>query len=226
MEQAWRRAAVVLGVVVAACSTAAAQLRQTPLGDGTGSIGLAPGFQITEGYRGSVTCAHANGALVALGIPWAVLRTDSGLLGLPAAQQTPIARTGDVVTALREILAKKAGARLTSLRSREAPPALAGVPAYYLMYEYVLGGRAYTAIGYVTTIDNGPSAPWQLYASAIIAPTGSFVKLYPTLMAMWRSWRPNGQEPTAGSQSAKIDEILRDRRERYEDMQEAFRRNL
>jgi hypothetical protein len=207
-------------------TTAFAQLRQTQFSDGTGSIGLAPGFQITENYKGSVSCVHSNGASIALGIAFVLIRPDSSVLSLPGARQHPIARAGDVGTALREILGKTYKAKLVRLRARSAPQAIARVPAYYVMYEFVQSSRSFTAIAYITSFDYGADNPWQLYVSAIVATTKNFVKMYPTMMSMWRSWKPNGQQPVAGSQSKIIDDILKDRRERMDTMQAAFRESL
>lgn len=205
----------------------AANLRQTPFPDGTGSIGLPEGWQIGYNYRGTVSCTGGNGLSVVLGYPWTIIPPNSSIIDLQGVQQQQaIARQGDVLTALKEVLTKRAGARLLSVRSRTAPASVAGVPAYYLMYEFSDKGVRYTAIGYFTSLIYGVQDPWQLYASAIIAPTNSFVRNYPTLMAIWRSWKPNGQEPIASSQSGQIDELLRKRRERLDQMQEAFRQVL
>jgi len=213
-------------IVLLVFGTASAQLTQARLSDGTGTIGLAPGFQMGEAYRGSVSAVHPNGSTISLGIPYVVVSPDSSLLSLPSAQQSPIAYPGDLGTALREVLAKRFQARLVSLISRPAPQAIAGVPAYYAMYDFVQNGVMYAGIGYFTTLSYGPNDPWQMYSSVIVAPRANFAQMYPALMAMWRSWRPNGQEPLAGSQSAKIEAILKDSRQSYEKMQEAFRKNL
>jgi hypothetical protein len=202
-------------------------LKTTPFADGTGSIGLPSGWKITEAYRGTVTCVGPEKQAVVLGMPWTILRPDSEVATLPGQGRAAQAMVGDIPTALREVLTKNASARLLSLRTRDAPRAFPNVPAFHAMYEYEQGGRVYAAFGYLTTLDYGPSSPsWQFYASAVLAPKPRFLKDLPTLLAMWKSWRPNGQPPKAGSESAKFDELLRENRENYERMQAEFRKLL
>jgi hypothetical protein len=230
-----RRTAVIaslfLGVgVFSVVSPAAAQkiaLKQKAFEDGTGSIGVAPGWQYGSAYRGSVQVRKADGSTVVLGMPWVLLRPDSSVATLPAAAQQAQAMPGDIGTALRQILAKNGGATLKSVRSRPAPAAVAGTRAVYLLYDFVANGKTYTALGYFTPLIYGGDSPsWQLYSSAVIAPRAVFLKQLPTMMAMWRSWRPNGQAPRKGSESATIDDLLKNRRESFERIQEAFRETL
>ena len=179
-------------------------LKETPFPDGTGSIGLAPGWKLAGAYRGSPQCLGPDGSAIALGLPWAMIRPDSSLTSLPAAQQSPIASPNDLVGAVREVLAKKVQATLKSVRMRPAPSPNPGSPAAYLFYEYVQNGRTYTALGYFTALDYGPENPWQLYSSAVVAPKEKFTKNIRAMMAMWKSWKPNGQAQMAGSESAKV----------------------
>lgn len=202
-------------------------LKTTQFPDGTGSIGVAPGWKLGETYRGSCSLSGPGDTAVVLGIPWAILRPDSSVASLPAGQQTPMANPGDLATALREVITKRAQARLTSLRMRPAPSATPNVPAAQCMYEYELNGKIFSALGYLTTLDYGASSPaWQLYASAVIAPKPRFMKELPTMLAVWKSWRPNGQAPKAGSESAKFDEMMQKNRENYDKMQAEFRKLL
>lgn len=212
---------------VSAAGQQAPRLKQTDFPDGTGSVGLPNGWQLGGAYRGSVQCTGPNGSGVVLGMPWTILRPDSSVAALPASGQTPMARTGDLATALREVVHKSVHCQLKSVRSRQAPSIFPGVPAVYYLYDYVQNGKTITALGYFTALDYGPSTPsWQLYSSAVAAPKEHFVKLLPTMLAIWKSWRPNGQAPKAGSESAKLDEILKGRRESFEKIQEEFRKLL
>jgi len=203
---------------------AAQALHQTQFDDGTGSIGLPEGWHISGAYRGAVQCTGPNGAAIVMKMPWAILSPQSSLMGLPAAQQTPVAMPGDIMTALREVLQKKVGASLKSVRASRVRGAS---PAYYLLYEYVQGGRSYTALGYFAPLTYGPSSPsWQLYSSAVVAPTPVFPKMLRTMLSMWRSWHPNGEEPLEGSSSAIFDKIMKQKRLSQEIIQEQFREQL
>ena len=193
--------------------------------DGTGSITVPKGWSIASAYRGSVDVRGPNGAAVILGLPYAVIDSRSSLTGLPAAAQSPIALTGDVGTALRQIMFKS-GAQLTNLRARSAPQSFPGVPAYYVFYQWNAQGRSWTAIGYFTSIIYQGSDSWQLYTSAVVAPTAVFTRTAPTMLNMWRSWRPNGQLPSAGSESAQVDKIIRDSNAQMDRIQAQFREQL
>lgn len=216
--------AVLLGTTA---PVAAQGLTQTPFDDRTGSIGLAPGWQINNAYRGSVTCTGPNNSLVVLGLPWTIVNPNDGrIMTLPSVRQQPIARVGDIVGAWREVLAKRFGARLLSVRGNPTTGFSRGVPAYHLLYEYEQNGRRGVGLGYFTVLSYGPNDPWQLYSSYVVAYREDFQQTVQTMVSMWRSWRPNGQEPREGSTSAMWDDILRERRLSYEFWQREFREQL
>lgn len=200
-------------------------LRPTRFPDGTGSIGLPAGWDIESANRGQVQVGNGKGDLLVLGMPWAVLRPGQ-LPGL-STETVANARTGDLRTALAQVLAKNTGSRLLSVRGRPAPSAQRGTPAAFLLYEFSSNGQVFTGLGYFATLDYGPSSPsWQLYSSAVIAPKARFTKSLPTMMAIWRSWKTNGADPLRGSQSEQLDKILQGRRDSYQKIQEQFRERL
>lgn len=218
--------------VLAALSSAtpvalqAAKLKRTTFEDRTGSVGLPAGWDIESAYRGQVQVGSGKGDYVMIGMPWTVLKPDR-LQDLPAAGTVANARPGDLTRALAEVLAKNNRARLISVRSRRGPSIVAGAPGAYLMYEFETGGVRYSALGYFTTLDYGPSSPsWQLYGSAVFCPKPRFTKSLPTMMAIWKSWRVTGAEPAFGSQSAELDKVLNGRRDSYQKIQEQFRKEL
>ncbi len=214
----------VTALVWTACSAPvpAQQLKQTNFEDGTGSVGLPAGWKILEAYHGTVSCAKQTDLSVRFGMPWVIDRPDSQISRFAASSHVPVAPIGDVPTAIRGILGI-IGAHLVSLRSRPAPAAFAGVPAYYLLYRFTVGKNDYTGLGYFTTINPGMDSPyWNLYSSAVIARTPLFMKSLPTMMAMWKSWRPNGQKPKAGSESAVIDEMIEHNTNTYAQLNAKF----
>lgn len=202
------------------------KLKTTPFPDGTGSIGIAPGWRLDSAYNGGVGCVGPNGAVVILKLPYVILRPESGVAQLPGAAQQPIARAGDISGALRAIMAKN-GDVLGRVRGKRIAGPASGAPAYLLNYEFKHNGQSWTAIGYFATLDYGSSQPmWQLYSSAVAAPTAQFTKTAPAMLAMWKSWRPNGQKPSEGSTSAIFDEILKDRKVSFDEIQRQFREQL
>jgi hypothetical protein len=220
---------VALGMVLLAGSvspTSAQRLQRTQFEDGTGSIGLPPGWRITSVYRGKVTCAGPNGAAVNLGIPWGI-QTPGKLTELPTYGKYPLAHPGDIPTALREVLQKYVRANLRSLSGNPAPQAFRGVPAYYLLYDFEQNGRMMTGLGYFTALTYGPDSPgWELYSSGVAAPREQFPQMLQTMLQMWSSWRPNGQAPSEGSSSALFDELQAERQLSHERISRKFRRLL
>ena len=136
-----------------------------------------------------------------------------------------MARPGDVATALRQVLLTTGG-QLTRVRARVAPVSFPGVPAYYVLYQFDSGGKAFTAIGYFTSIVYPDTDFWQLYTSAIVAPTAIFAKTVPTMSRMWAPWRPNGQAPTAGSKGDQIDKLVKASNARMDKIQAEYRETL
>jgi hypothetical protein len=204
------------------------KLKTTEFPDGTGTIGLPPGWKIDGSYRGRVGCKGPNGSAVVMGFPWIVRRPDVDLPDVPGALPVARARVGDTATALREVL-KNNKATLTSLKSRPAPSGLEGVPAVYYLYEYQRDGKTTVGLGYFSTIYGGEPLPyWELYSSAMLAPKERFMKELPTLLAVYNSWRPNGKKPREGSDGAMWDAVIernqKMRADSLKSQQEAFDR--
>ncbi|MBC8140919.1 MAG: hypothetical protein H7Y38_05700, partial [Armatimonadetes bacterium] len=215
-----------LCVTVCAASPAFAQgvkLKTTPFPDGTGSIGIAPGWHLESAYNGGVGCSEPGGAVVILKLPYTILRPESSVAQLPASATAPMAQAGDLIGALRSVLEKTNG-KLGTVRGRKLGNLPSGAPTYLLHYQFKQNGRDYTAIGYFAPLDYGADQPmWQLYSSAVAAPTPQFTKQLPAMLAMWKSWRPNGKKPREGSASAVFDEILKNRKASYDEIQKKFR---
>lgn len=218
-------AATVIGLVLAPAAGAQG-LKQTPFDDGTGSVGLPAGWRLGGAYHGQVQCLGPNGAATVFGFPWTVLRPDSSVAQLPGAATTPVADPRDIAGAIRQILAKKTGGTLRGVRgTRAAGPN--GAPAYLLFYEHDQDGKRYAAYGYFAALDYGPGQPvWQLYSSAVVAPKAQFAQMLPTMLRIWKSWRPNGQPPREGSASAIFDKAMEKHRLSYDEIQRQFREQL
>ena len=200
----------------------AQHLRQTPFEDGTGGIGLPAGWRILDVYRGQVQAAHGQDRMVRLGQSPIIERPGNMVAEMAARQGAPMARVGDLPGAISAIIRSVHG-KMISLRARPAPPSFPGVPAYYILYRFTQGGTDNTGLCYCTTIDPGGDSPyWNMYISAVIARTPVFIKSLPTLMAIWKSWRPNGQAPKAGSESAVIDEVIKHSQESFTKLNDKF----
>ena len=215
------------------------KLKTTEFPDGTGTIGIPDGWRLDGAYRGTCGCKSDNGAGLIMGMGTPILRPDNPVAQMPETPMNiPRAKVGDLSGAIRSIL-EKGGARVKSLRSRPAPAASPGVPALYYLYEYQKpDGKLISSLGYFTTLGYPDSSPyWQLYNSYVYAPSATFMRDLPTMMAIWNTWRPNGAKPKAGSESAMLDAVLADNAKRYDEtmknqresferMQEAFRKTI
>lgn len=219
-----------IGLVVVSAAMFAALISPRTAGaatfpDGTGTITVPTGWHIASAYRGSVDLRSTTGAAVVLGLPHTIIDANSNLVGLAGSASTPIALPGDIGTALRQVIVKTNG-ELTNLRARTAPPSFPGVPAFYIYYQFTAEGKAFTAIGYFTAITYPNTDFWQLYSSAIVSPTPIFAKTATTMTKMWASWRPNGNAPSAGSEGAEVDKLIRASNSRMDKIQEQFRQQL
>ena len=206
----------------------AAKLKQTNFEDGTGQHWVwLPAGTLKVRIGEPFPVRGPNGGAMVMKLPWAIIRPESSVAQLPASQQQPMAPAGDLGAGLREVLRKKVGATLIKARGRRLAEVSPGSPAYLLFYEYQQNGTTYTAMGYFAALDYGPDQPfWQLYSSAMVAPKEQFAKLAPTMIQMWKSWRPNGQPPTEGSSSAIFDKVMKDHRASYDQIQKEFREQL
>jgi hypothetical protein len=210
-------------------AAAAPKLSTREFPDGTGTIGLPSGWKIEGSYRGMVFCNGPDSQKAMMGRAAVIGRPDHPANNLGIPYNGPMGRDGDLIGAVQAILAKS-GTRLISLRSREAPSPSPGVPAAYLLYEMESKGKRTVALGYFSAImDSDQTLPyWQLYSSVVMAPKATFVKDFPTLMAVYSSYRPNGGKPREGSDGAMIDAAISDnlkrRRQTLKEQQEAFDR--
>jgi len=225
--------AILLGVALLAAapvaSVEAQTLKTTRLPDGTGTIGTAPGWTVEGAYRGSVTLKGPQGAVIQLGVPWAITLPIDPVTGWQsiAAGQAPTANVGDIATALNQVLYYNGRGRLTRLSRRSARPAIQGMPASMLSYDFVAAGKTYTAIGYFTTLGYGQSSPvWSMYCSCVVAPKPVFWKMFPTMVKMWGTWKVNGKAPDAGSSSALTDGIIKMKWASADKQAKYFRENI
>lgn len=141
----------------------------------------------------------------------------------------PLRRDGDLAGALQAVLASN-GIRLISLRTREMTSPQPGVPAALFLGELEYKGKRMAALGYFSAIIDTTQtlSYWELYSSMIMTPKETFVQEFPTLVAIWDSYRSNGKKPKEGSNGAMIDaaiaENLKTRKDTLKSQQEAFDR--
>jgi hypothetical protein len=175
----------------------AQKLTTTQIPDGTGSIGLAEGWKMASGANGAVSAVGPNGAMMDLGIPLNVvtrgveaLFPDVGAAAFPGVTRVDF---NDPVRAFLDVAAAigpKTGIRLTKIRSIEYITGWPNGKAAYIRYTVSVKGKSQEAFGIyaIMPIDN---VSGMFYYSVVTAPTATFNKQFPTMLAMWKSWSLN-----------------------------------
>jgi hypothetical protein len=196
-------------------SLPAAQLVKTQLTDGSGWIGLAPGWQITGAYKGVVDAQGPNGQFLSLGGYQQVFRNgypNSTLMFGPYRPPWPAWQLyADIAN--KGVLSRGQG----SIRLLEqSPEPWQGGQAAWLSYEFVAGGAKTRGLAYIITKPlNDDIGSWFFYSSYVGAPAEHFAQALPTLWQMWKSWSVN---PAVFRE--RMDAALRSMRETYRIIQD------
>ncbi len=186
-------------------------LRQTMLPDGSGSIGLPPGWQITGAFKGTVDLVGPGDQQASLG--------GYMLVSVPGAIRAQmVGPYRDPVTTLQlyidHLTQGGLSRRQVSFRLIEQAPVpwQNGLGAY-ISYEVGMAGKHGRGLALVgmAPIDQ---TSWMLYLSYVAAPTDRFPQAFPTLWAMWRSWKISGWVFTERMEAA-----LRSMRETWDILQ-------
>jgi len=163
-------------------------LQKVQLSDGSGWIGLAPGYRMTGAFKGTVDVVGPDGAILGLGGP-------NNVFVNPLPGTPPNIMRGpfrDPVRALPNFIdVTMKGAlsnRQMSLKIIETAPAqMAGAQAAYISYELSNAQGSYRYFGLFQSrpIDN---TMWLFFSSYVGAPVKIFPREFPTMLAMWQSW--------------------------------------
>jgi hypothetical protein len=182
--------------VLLASSAFAQRLTTTSLADKSGTVGVAPGWKLTTGSGGAATLTGPHGALLLLGLPVPAVAegVESQFPGVPGPLFPGSLRVdfSDPVRSYIDIvrtLGPKTGAKLIRLRAVESVPWERGRAAYVRASATMKGVRTEVFGLYAVMPVN--TAQGLFYYSEASAPTADFQRLYPTMMAMWKSWSVN-----------------------------------
>jgi hypothetical protein len=169
------------------------RLKTVTFPDGTGSIGLAPGWKIDDQKRDSILLSGPDRASMRLG--------QYGTTVQPAAVQfgaenyfTVVQNLSDPVTATAayvEQAGRRAGKPLR-LRVLEVKPVSGGGGGSnaVMMHYRIEGAVVEEGYGFFAAGPVG-SGMGQLYSSFATAPPAAFKKHFVTMLAIWRSRRTN-----------------------------------
>ncbi|MCL6528021.1 MAG: hypothetical protein K6T57_14215 [Thermaceae bacterium] len=164
-------------------SAPVAPLTRTPLPDGSGSIGLAPGWQITGAYQGTVDVVGPGGASMSLGGPHIVVPAQAAAL-FPGY---PVVSSSNPTQALVEIT-RQSGAQMQVIDSR--PVEWQNGQAAFVRYRGSAGGRTVEGFALAALMPYDTNA-LLFYLSYIAAPPQVFPQIFPTALQMWGSWSIN-----------------------------------
>ena len=193
-----RTCALFTACVLLASAAFAQRLTTTNLPDKSGTVGLAPGWKLTNGGKGAAVLMGPHNAVVMLGIPVPVAaeNVESQFPGVPGPLFPGMQRAdlSDPVRSYIDILranTPKSGVKLVRLRAVENVPWDTGHAAYIRASASLKGVRM-EVFGLFAVMPTD-STQGLFYYSEITAPNADFQRLYPTMMAMWKSWSLNPQ---------------------------------
>lgn len=207
--------------------------------DGSGQIGVAPGWKVQQAGQGTVQLAGPGGAEVTLGVPLFVVAFDADeqarrqLAGtgaefapnlggdprVPRVHHTdPVRTTLDLLLLLR----RQGLVRDIQVKGVEPFPQFPVGRAVFLRLGVVLRGKPLESFSLCAAAPVDARSG-MYYTSGVTAPRESYAKLLPTMMAMWRSWSISSEEVNKRLDAAhktlgeidvpgKLDAITQDRR--------------
>ena len=163
--------------------------------DGSGFIGLAPGWKILTAGNGAVAAKGADGA-ISLGIPLPIVSRNvaAQFPGIPSAALFPGSLRVDFSDPAR------AAVDMMHALDRKTPGSLRSIKIKAVEYVPVERGKA-AFIRYSVTLNGVPTEAFGLYTlmpvdasqglfvySIVCASKDTYGKALPTMMAMWHSW--------------------------------------
>lgn len=187
-------------------------LQQTPLPDGSGSIGLPPGWRITSASKGMVDVMAPDGSSLSLGIhgtamtPQAVAQAQqmtglqtvsAGFLVIPFTdpvsafpmywEQMPAL----ISRAMRRQIPGRRITRIIETSPRQWP----GGQAAMIDAEWLLENTSPQQFRSISLFGMQPgyAGNWTYYCSSVSAPINLFTQNISTLLAVWQSWRVAAQ---------------------------------
>ena len=191
-------------------------LQQTTLPDGSGSIGLPPGWLISSADKGMVDAAGTDGCMLSLGIHGPVYTPQEAAsmvqslnaMGLPGnAAHIMIVPYTDPASAFSryweqspvitsQFIGKPLPAQRVQRIVEQLPRPWPGGQAAMIDAEWLLGdGDAAVPYRSIALFGMQPTygGTWTAYLSIVSSPADSFARNIPTLIEIWNSWRVSGK---------------------------------
>lgn len=160
--------------------------------DGSGQIGVAPGWKLDDGGAGAALLSGPGGAMMQLGQHRFVLahNFDQQTLTPGVNPEVPRVHLDDPVLAMIEATALLQRARLLSklrLKGVELAPWFALGRSALIRYSFIYQGKPFEAFGLFTVVATDSQSGSYFY-SAVMASPETYAKRLPEMKAMWGSW--------------------------------------
>lgn len=162
-----------------------APLSRTPLPDGSGYVGLAPGWRVVNSYKGTADIAGPGGTVMGLG--GYQLAVPAQLAQYPGYQGGVPISTTDPVGAMVEAAAHQ-GIRIQVLDRRPTP--WQNGQAAFVRYWANVGGTRMDGFGLFALMQYDTNS-YIFYQSYVYAPSQVFSQILPTALQTWASWSIN-----------------------------------
>jgi hypothetical protein len=170
------------------------KLQPVSLPDGSGSIQLPAGWQVTSAQNGMVSAAGPEGT-VDLGI-WGVVFTPQAAASW-YTRPPLVAPYGDPAVALREVfnqfaalgrqLGQSSVPRWGQVIDQTPTPWPTGKGAF-IHYEWTNNGQRWQSVALVLMSPNGDGT-YTYYSSTVSSPADRFARNLPVLQEIWSSWK-------------------------------------
>lgn len=159
------------------------QLTRTPFPDGSGYVGLAPGWQVVNSYKGTVDITGPGGTVMGLGGYLNVVPTSVAAF-FPGS---PHVSSLDPAAAFVELGAQ--GGLKVQILDRHPTPWDNGQAAF-IRYRATVRGSTLDGFGLVALMPYDANA-MIFYQSFVYAPAEVFPRVLPTALQTWASWSVN-----------------------------------
>jgi hypothetical protein len=167
------------------------QLVRTALSDNSGYINLAPGWNITGAYKGTVDTQGPNGEFLSLGGYQQVFPRGNypKMINGPYLAPWPAFMAYEDALLDHKLRQGQGSIRLLEQAPTQGSP---GQQAAYLSYELAVSGQKFRGLAMVITAPlHDDLGSWFFYLSVAGAPSDRYPQALPTLLEMWKSWSVN-----------------------------------
>jgi hypothetical protein len=187
------KAFLLFAVAASLSATTQAQtLKTEKFSDGSGHVGVAPGWKLGDSGSGGAVLSGPDGAMVQLGQHIFVFAHDHDQTSpIPGVNpEVPRVHLGDPVRAMIDATMVLQRAGIVSkfkLKGVEPAPWITAGRAALIRYSFVYQGKPFEAYGlFIIAATDAQSGTY--FYSAVMASPETYAKRFPEMKAIWNSW--------------------------------------